>query len=147
VAVATSDQVAPEECTLHPRSLGDRTSLSARWKLTVTLTIAGTYRTVGNFSFSARVEGRDKLLTCAAKKVGGLRRSASDDHDMQKRANRPALTTAAACFAALVHLLLGAGLNLSVGVAGGEVRVAVATSDQVAPEECTLHPRSLGDRT
>jgi len=30
---------------------------------------------------------------------------------------------------------------------GGEVRVAVATSDQVAPEGCTLRLRSLGDRT
>jgi hypothetical protein len=65
----------------------------------------------------------------------------------KKRANRSALATAAICFAALVHSLLGAGLDLSVGCSGGEVRVAVATSDQVAPEGCTLRLRSLGDRT
>jgi hypothetical protein len=147
VAVATSDQVAPEGCTLRLRSLGDRTSPSAGWKLTVALTITGTYRTVGSFSFSAGVEGRGQLLTGTAKKVGEPRRSTSDDQDMQKRANRSALATAAICFAALVHSLLGAGLDLSVGCSGGEVRVAVATSDQVAPEGCTLRLRSLGDRT
>ena len=71
----------------------------------------------------------------------------SDDQDMQKRANFWARATAAACFAAMVHSLLGAGLDLSVGCSGGEVRVAVATSDQVAPEGRTLRRRSLGDRT
>lgn len=65
----------------------------------------------------------------------------------KKRASRSALATAAVCFAALVHSLLGAGLDLSVGCSGGEVRVAVATSDQVAPEGCTQRLRSLGDRT
>ena len=65
----------------------------------------------------------------------------------KKGAKRLAPATAAICSPAMIHSLLGAGLDLSVGCYGGEVRVAVATSDQVAPEGCTLRLRSLGDRT
>ena len=65
----------------------------------------------------------------------------------KKGAKRLAPATPAICSAAMIHSLLGAGLDLSVGCSGGEVRVAVATSDQVAPEGCTLRLRSLGDRT
>jgi len=62
----------------------------------------------------------------------------------KRGAKRLAPATAAICSPAMIHSLLGAGLDLSVGCSGGEVRVAVATSDQVAPEGCACPFGALG---
>ena len=144
-AMASADQVAPEGRTLRLRSLGDRTSRPAERKLAVALAISGTYRTVGSFSFSLAAEGSWSTLTSASKRLlgepGGL-----DDPDMQKRANRPARRAATRFVAATIFPLLAAGLLVSVGMAGGVDREAMASADQVAPEGRTLRLRSLGDR-
>ena len=144
-ALASADQVAPEGRTLRLRSLGDRTPRPAEKELAVALTISGTYRTVGSFSFSLGVEGRWSTLTGASKRLlallGGL-----DDPDLQKRANRSARRVASQFVAATIFPLLAAGLLWSVGIAGGVDREALASADQVAPEGRTLRLRSLGDR-
>ena len=88
-----------------------------------------------------------QLLTGTAKKVGEPRRSASDDQDRQKTLPIDRHSLLLRFASQRWSTLLGAGLDLSVGCSGGEVRVAVATSDQVAPEGCTMRLRSLGDRT
>jgi hypothetical protein len=143
--MASADQVAPEGRTLRLRSLGDWTSRPAERKLTVALAIMGTYRTVSSFSFSLVVEGRGPSLTGNLKrlpgKLGGL-----DDPNMQKRASQSARRAATSFVAALIFPLLAAGLLVSVGIAGGEDREAMASADQVAPEGRTLRLRSLGDR-
>jgi hypothetical protein len=76
MAVADADQVAPEGCTLRLRSLGDRTSPPADWKLTVTLTSTGSYRTVSSFSLSVGAEGRWQFLTGGRKRLPANNRRA-----------------------------------------------------------------------
>jgi hypothetical protein len=76
MAVADADQVAPEGCTLRLRSLGDRTSPPADWKLTVALTFTGSHRTVGSFSLSVGAEGRWHFLTGGRKRLPASERRA-----------------------------------------------------------------------
>jgi hypothetical protein len=68
-AYASADQVAPAGCYERLRTPGDRTSRPAEVDITGTLTITGSYRTVGNFSLAVGVKGRWRLLTVDPKRI------------------------------------------------------------------------------
>jgi hypothetical protein len=127
------------------RSPGDRTSPLAEWRATVSLSLAGSYRAVSNFSFCADAEGRRSVLPRALKRLKAVTGGA-DEPDKQKRASSSARMSIGMLSIGLIFSLLANGLEMSVGTSGGEVGGAVAQSDQVAPGGCSVPRRSPGDR-